>query len=299
MMKFGIVSDSSCDLAQEYTEKEKVTVVPFYVSFDGENYYREGKEIPVTEFYRKMEAQTGLLSQNLHAVGAGLQGCFPSVCHAGMSGSVHLPDKNIQRLHAGGAERKTGAGRRVSGRCHRSYGFSAGHCASGNVCEGGCQAEKSGKVAGRGGGGACADPKHRSYLFLTTKDLKYLEHGGRIGKAASVAGSVLNIKPLLQYYDGELASPEICRGRKKSLQKMIEMFFSYIEKHQIRPEEYHLATGVGLPVPEYETFKQQLREGLQKRGYHVTEWEEIQIGATIGVHTGPYPMGVGFLKRCQ
>lgn len=75
--------------------------------------------------------------------------------------------------------------------------------------------------------------------------------------------------------------------------------FSYIEKHQIRLEEYHLATGVGLPVAEYETFKQQLREGLQKRGYHVTEWEEIQIGATIGVHTGPYPMGVGFLKRCQ
>ena len=29
MMKFGIVSDSSCDLAQEYTEKEKVTVVRF------------------------------------------------------------------------------------------------------------------------------------------------------------------------------------------------------------------------------------------------------------------------------
>ena len=26
MKKFGIVSDSSCDLAQEYTEKEKVTM---------------------------------------------------------------------------------------------------------------------------------------------------------------------------------------------------------------------------------------------------------------------------------
>ena len=52
-----------------------------------------------------------------------------------------------------------------------------------------------------------------------------------------------------------------------------------------------------LPVPEYEPFKEQLRDELKKRGYGITEWEEIQIGATIGVHTGPYPMGVGFLKK--
>lgn len=77
------------------------------------------------------------------------------------------------------------------------------------------------------------------------------------------------------------------------------MFLAYIEKEQINLEEYHLATGIGLPVSEYEPFKQQFREELKKRGYHISDWEEIQIGATIGVHTGPYPMGVAFLKRCQ
>ena len=34
-MKFGIVSDSSCDLNAEYTQREQVSVVSFYVSFDG------------------------------------------------------------------------------------------------------------------------------------------------------------------------------------------------------------------------------------------------------------------------
>lgn len=53
-MKFGIVSDSSCDLSEEYTRKENVAVVPFYVSFDGENYFKEGKEIKVTDFYKEM-----------------------------------------------------------------------------------------------------------------------------------------------------------------------------------------------------------------------------------------------------
>ena len=53
-MKFGIVTDSSCDLPESYTAQEEVTVVSFYVSFDGENYLKEGKEAGITEFYQKM-----------------------------------------------------------------------------------------------------------------------------------------------------------------------------------------------------------------------------------------------------
>ena len=53
-MKFGIVTDSSCDLPESYTAQENVTVVSFYVSFDGENYLKEGKEAGITEFYQKM-----------------------------------------------------------------------------------------------------------------------------------------------------------------------------------------------------------------------------------------------------
>lgn len=53
-MKFGIVSDSSCDLVERYTEEEKVSIVPFYVSFDGEHYLKEGKEAKITDFYQKM-----------------------------------------------------------------------------------------------------------------------------------------------------------------------------------------------------------------------------------------------------
>ena len=59
-------------------------------------------------------------------------------------------------------------------------------------------------------------------IFFTTKDLKYLERGGRIGKAACVVGSMLEIKPLLQFYDGELGATELCRGRKRSLQKVAQ-----------------------------------------------------------------------------
>ena len=36
---------------------------------------------------------------------------------------------------------------------------------------------------------------------------------------------------------------------------------------------------------------------MEEAGFHVAQWEDIQIGATIGVHTGPYPLGTGLLKR--
>ena len=42
-MKFGIVSDSSCDLSSQYTEQEQVTIVSFYVSFDGGKISERGK----------------------------------------------------------------------------------------------------------------------------------------------------------------------------------------------------------------------------------------------------------------
>ncbi len=56
-------------------------------------------------------------------------------------------------------------------------------------------------------------------------------------------------------------------------------------------------TGVGLWVPEYDEFKMRLRERLGTSGFRVREWEDIQIGATIGVHTGPYPLGAGLRRQ--
>lgn len=296
MMKFGIVSDSSCDLAGEYTEREKVTIVPFYVSFDGETYYREGKDISVTDFYKKMAEQTGcypktsmpsaedyrkaflpFVSQGCPVLCICLTQKFSGSLQAAINAKQELEeeyeDARIEVMDSQLVTALQGMFVKEAVRL-RNQGMSM---------------EEAVKTL---------EPiRSTGHIFFTTSDLKYLEHGGRIGKAASIAGSVLNIKPLLQYYDGELASPEICRGRKKSLQKIIERMFEYIEKNHIVLEEYYLATGVGLPVPEYEPFKKQLRDELKKRGYGITEWEEIQIGATIGVHTGPYPMGVGFLKK--
>ena len=38
-------------------------------------------------------------------------------------------------------------------------------------------------------------------------------------------------------------------------------------------------------------------EALKEKGYDIDTIPIFQIGATIGVHTGPYPLGIGVVKR--
>ena len=53
-MKFGIVCDSSADLAPEILEDRQIRLVPFYVSLDGSNYQKEGVELTQAQLYGYM-----------------------------------------------------------------------------------------------------------------------------------------------------------------------------------------------------------------------------------------------------
>lgn len=297
-MKFAIISDSSCDLAESYVEQEQVSVVPFYVSFDGEHYLKEGKEAKITEFYQKMadnpecypktsmpsvqdyiDAFRSFAEKEIPVLCICLTQTFSGSMQAAVNAKAEVeeefPNARIEILDS---QLVTGL---------------QGLLVKEAVCLRNAELELDEALP------ALEQIRSTGHIFFTTKDLKYLEHGGRIGKAACLAGSMLNIKPILQFYDRELGPTELCRGRKKSLHKIIEKFFSYVEQEKICLEDYMLITGEGLDVPEYQTFKEELKTDLKKRGYEIEQWEEIQIGATIGVHTGPYPLGVGILKKCK
>lgn len=50
--------------------------------------------------------------------------------------------------------------------------------------------------------------------------MEYLKHGGRIGKVASVAGSLLGIKPIITLKEGEIFPSGIGRSRRKTVDKI-------------------------------------------------------------------------------
>ena len=295
-MNFGIVSDSSCDLPESYVQTEQVEIVSFYLSFDGEEYYREGKEISIPEFYQRMAENPDCFPKTSMPSIQDYVGAFLSFVKKGLpvlciclsrklSGSLQAAVNAKQVVE----EQFQGARIEVVDSCLAT-------ALQGMLVKNAVEMRNAGKTLDEAAE-ALRSLRQSGHIFFTTDDLKYLEHGGRIGKVASVAGSVLKIKPLIQFYDGELGSAELCRGRIKSLQKIIDKMESYIQDLKIEPEDYFLVTGVGLWVPEYDEFKMRLRERLGTSGFRVREWEDIQIGATIGVHTGPYPLGAGLLRQ--
>ena len=51
---YQIITDGSCDLTPELAQQHNFKIVPFYVSFDKENYFKEVEEVGIREFYQKM-----------------------------------------------------------------------------------------------------------------------------------------------------------------------------------------------------------------------------------------------------
>lgn len=135
-------------------------------------------------------------------------------------------------------------------------------------------------------------------IFFTVGSIDYLKHGGRIGRLAGLAASALRIKPLITLKEGEIFNSGIARSREKSMSKIIDMLEEYIKERSIKPGEYSFVIGYGYDYEEACRFREKLQPIAEEK-LGIKEINLFQIGATIGVHTGPYPIGVGIIRRAD
>ena len=135
-------------------------------------------------------------------------------------------------------------------------------------------------------------------IFFTIGSIDYLRHGGRIGRLAGIAAGALKIKPLITLKEGEIFNSGITRSRQKSMQKVVEMTEKYMDEIGAKPGEYSFCIGFGYDREEAIAFREMLKD-LVKERLGIDEIGIYQIGATIGVHTGPYPIGIGILKHAE
>ena len=297
-MKFEIVCDSAADLPRAYAEEQRVTVVPFYVSLDGEIYQKEGEELSIRDFYQSM---------------ADRDDCFPRTSMPAIQDYIDafLPfvEKNMPVLcicltqkFSGSMQSAMEARLAILEDCPEAEIYVMDSqlvtALQGLFVSEACRLRDLGLSLDRAV--ELLEPiRSTGRIFFTTKDLKYLEHGGRLNKAVRIAGTMLNLKPILTFCDGELGPVEVSRGRKKSLEKVADNFFAYLDREQIDLKGWLFGTGLGLDVPEYEGFVRNLEQRFQETGKQPDLWIKVHIGATIGVHTGPYPVGLGILKKCD
>lgn len=296
-MKFQIVSDSSCDLGRERAQRLGVTLVSFYAAFEGEPYYREERDITSQEFYRMMAQRPGdfpktsmpTVEDYLEAFEPAVRADMPVLCiclNEAFSGSVQGARNAREVL----LEEYPGANIQVM------------DSQLATVLQG-LLVEQAAALRDRGytleEAVAALEPlREKGRIFFTTNDLEYLRHGGRIGRAAATTGTLLKVKPLIGYEDRGLVSDGIAQGRKKSLQRVRELFYRHVEQGGLDLRGWRVVTGFGLDREEHEQFAAALYDGLRERGHDVPEvLQPYQIGVTIGVHTGPTPVGVGLLPK--
>ena len=122
-------------------------------------------------------------------------------------------------------------------------------------------------------------PRVKTYFLVD--DLNHLMRGGRISKAAALMGSLVNIKPIIAVTaDGSLDSVAKVRGKKKAQAEVVRMTLETISEPLVV-----IAYAGDKEVAE------NVREQLLASG-QVTEVLILPLGPVISTHTGPGTLGL-------
>lgn len=130
-----------------------------------------------------------------------------------------------------------------------------------------------------------------SGLLFTVNTLVYLAKGGRIGRAASLAGNLLNVKPILTIRDGEVLPLARVRGNAKAF---AEFRTRFVESTHDTPQ---LKVGIAhAAAPER-------LEALREMVAHERPQAQIevatQLGPVIGTHAGPGTVGFFWFEDAE
>lgn len=290
---YKIVSDSACDLSKEYLEKHDVTIVPLSVSFDGETYYRDGVDITRDECYQRMVddpklfPKTSLPSVESYAdvFRSFVEQGFPVVCFTIttlFSGSYNsainakslvledYPDANICVIDS---KQNTVTQALLIDQFVR-------------MLEDGLSFEQAMSKLDA----LMASAR----IFFTVGSLDYLKMGGRIGKVATVATGKLGVKPVIIMKDGDIGLGGIGRNRNKLKNSVLQVAKKYLDENN--KDNFIVSVGYGYDKEEGFEFMKEVESTLDVK---LDSETNVAIGIVSAVHTGPYPIGLGVIRKYE
>ncbi len=292
MPNFDIFTDGSVDIPLKTAAEKSINIIPFYISFDYKNYYKELFEISRDDFFDKLINKELFPKTSLPSIQDYIDAFTPSlekqkdiICFTitdTLSGSYQsalsakdiLSEKYKNNIYVLNTWLATGAMQlMVLEAC--------------KMRDNGLSAKKVYDI--------CAKMKTDSRIMFMVGALTHLEKGGRIGKLAAISGGILKIKPLIELKNGEIDVAGIVRSRKNGLKKLIEITEEYFTKNKENPQNYVFTIGTTNTPNEVLPFFEGLKEKLKCNNFI----SPFYIGATIASHTGPDTVGVCFLKKYE
>lgn len=125
---------------------------------------------------------------------------------------------------------------------------------------------------------------NNSKFIFVPDTLDYLKKGGRIGGAAALFGSLLQIRPILTVEDGKTTVLTKVRTKRKAIDKIVD---TVLEQNNQSPIK-------GLMVHHINCEKEGLELANRLKEKLGLEIEIQSIGPIIGLHVGPGSIGVAY-----
>lgn len=295
MGKFRVITDGSADLPIELIEERGIHVVPFYVMLGEGEYLRQGHDISTPDFYSWMIANPTKFPKSSAPSAQDYQEVFQKAASAGEKVICICITCKFSSSYQSAM-----IGRQMVLDDYPDADITVIDSTVNTVLQGlfvleACDLRDSG-VDYEAAVHRLEEIKSTGRIFFTIGGIEYLSVGGRIGKLAGKVSSLLGIKPVITLREGEIHASGVARGRAKSLEKVLNIAREYLNENFSKSEDFSITVGYGADREEAVTFRKKVMEMLEsiKLG---TEVPIRMIGAVIGVHTGPYPLGVGIIRR--
>jgi len=120
-------------------------------------------------------------------------------------------------------------------------------------------------------------------IYFSVGDLNYLYKGGRIGKAKTMMGNLLNMKPILKLEDGKLEPAKSVRGQKKLYKEMVKLS---IRDSLDKLEHLKTIHTDNLKIAD------KIKEELVNYGVDEASIESSFVDIVVGNHLGPDSGGI-------
>lgn len=275
-----VVTDSTADIPKELVESLGITVVPLKVHFQEETYL-DGVTISADEFYKKLQDTDQLPTTSQPSpidfvdvykeLAKGSKARIISIhLSAALSGTVQsaLLAKSM-------VEEEDGIEVCVIDSKKASYAIGIIVISVAKALKEGKSFEEAVQFA--------EELVNKTQVYFLVDTLTYLQKGGRIGKAASLFGSLLNIKPILSLNEeGEVYPVDKVRGRNKAYSKVLSLL-----KENNSGKKVIAGISHAVSLEEAKNFREILNENFDIEEFVLTE-----IGPVIGTHVGPGTLAI-------
>lgn len=283
MSKFEIYTDSSCDLPAEIVEKYDIKVIQLEVIIDDKPPVLN-KDIKAEEFYQCL--RDGANAKTAAATPGNFVDCMKESLEAG---------KDILYIgFSSGLSVTYNNGAMMMGELQEEYPDR--HLLSVDTL---CASVGLGLLvhyaALKREEGESMDEIYEQLLAMkdkihhqvTVNDLFFLKRGGRVNATTAVAGTVLNIKPIIHVTaEGKLDTIGKIRGRKHAMKELVAKMQTTADTENWK----HVFISHGDCLKDAEYVKTMVEEAFPDVTVTIS-----YVGPVIGAHTGPGVIALCYL----